>query len=134
MSPIQLVRIGIPGAMLLMGVVLLFIPDEFANGAGVVLIGSSVLVGFANGLLRFSLAEMEDRNREQAAREHYHEHGRWPEDPDPSAEAEPAPPTPTAPEAEHAAPAPHPGADARPLEGRPARGRRRRRPPRRPEG
>jgi hypothetical protein len=128
MSPVQLVRIALPGTMLLAGVVLLFVPDEFANGAGVVLIGSAVLVALANGLLRFSVAEMEDRDREQAARDFYGEHGRWPDDPEPPTEA---PPGERAAEEPHIPPPGHPGADARPVEGRPARGRRRR-PPRRP--
>lgn len=129
MSPIQLVRIGIPGSLLAAGVVLLFIPDEYANGAGIVLMGSSVLVAFANGLLRFSVAEMRDRDREQAAREFYGEHGRWPDDPE-------TPPTPDLADEEepHVPPPRHPGADARPGESRPGRGRRPRRPPRRPEG
>ena len=44
MSPVQIARVGIPGSLLAAGVVLLFVPDEYANGAGVVLIGSAVLV------------------------------------------------------------------------------------------
>lgn len=83
-KPITVARVGIPGSLMAAGIACLFVPDEYANGAGVVLIGSSALVALANGLLRASLDETHDRDREQAARDFYLEHGRWPEDPPPS--------------------------------------------------
>lgn len=119
MSVVNAVRLGVPGAMFLAGIVLLFVGGDDAAAAGIVLIGSAALVAMAGALLRFSMGEERERDSEQAAREHYLEHGRWPGE---EAEAE---------EAEGIAePAkPHPGVRAVP--GR-ARAARRKRPPRRP--
>lgn len=76
----RLVRIGLPVLMVLAGVALIATGDEDAVGAGVTLAGSAVLVFLANALFRYSAGESGDRDREQAARDHYARHGRWPEE------------------------------------------------------
>lgn len=76
----RLLRIGLPGLMVVAGIALIATGDDDAVGAGVTIAGSAVLVFLANALFRYSAGESRDRDREQAAREHYAEHGRWPED------------------------------------------------------
>jgi predicted lipid-binding transport protein (Tim44 family) len=119
---VDLIRFGVPGGMLVLGIVLVLFGGENASGAGIVLIGSAVLVVLAGALLRFSMGETKDRDAEQAAREHYLEHGRWPGE-------EAAAPAPT-PDPEPRA-APHPGVRAVPSQPGRARAARRKPPPRR---
>ena len=113
--------------MVLVGLALIVFGGDSGSGAGVITIGSAALVALAGALARFSSGEMADRDREQAARDFYAEHGRWPDDPEPAVLADPpATPEPAA------DPHVHPGVrDAGRLSDR-AGGRRRRPPPRRP--
>ncbi len=71
-------RIGLPAAMAVAGVAMILLGDQYVVGAGVTIVGSAALVFLANALFRYSAGESRDRDREQAAREHYAEHGRWP--------------------------------------------------------
>ena len=113
--------------MALAGLALILFGGDSASGAGIIFVGSAVLVALAGALVRFSTGETADRDREQAARDFYAEHGRWPDDPEPSEVPPPAPP----PEPEQPDRHAHPGVrDAGPLSDR--AGRRRRRPPPRP--
>ena len=79
-----LVRIVLPAAIAAAGVVLIIAGEgENAQGAGVALIGCSVLVVMFNLFLRLGLRDQRDREREEAAREHFKRTGRWPdEEPD----------------------------------------------------
>jgi hypothetical protein len=72
------VRYGIPLAIAIAGVVALIIGGD-AAGAGVVLIGSAAIVFLLNLLFRISLVSNRERDEEEAAREYYAEHGRWPD-------------------------------------------------------
>jgi len=92
MSAVAAVRFGVPLAMILAGVALLVTGGESADGAGVVIVGSGVVVFVLSALLRSSLAEEDDRAREQGARDFYSEHGHWPDEPERA--SEPAPPRP----------------------------------------
>ena len=65
-----LVRIGLPAA----------IAAENEQGAGVALIGCAVMVLLLNVFLRIGVADQRDRDREDAAREHFGRTGRWPDD------------------------------------------------------
>ncbi len=73
-------RIGLPVAMVLGGIALVVFGGNQADGAGVTIIGAAALVLLANGLLRMSMAESGDRDREEAARDHYRRHGTWPDE------------------------------------------------------
>lgn len=73
-------RIAIPLAMVLLGAGLIVAGGEQADGAGVTIIGSGVLVWLAGALLRFSLRDNQERDAEQAARDYYRVHGRWPDE------------------------------------------------------
>lgn len=129
MKPLTAVRFGLPLLMVALGGGLILFGGDAAVGAGVVIAGSAVLVSLANLLIRFSVNEMQDRTRDQDARDFYGDHGRWPDDPEP---AEPAAVEP------EDAPRPtsagdHPGVISRPAGDREGRTRplRPRRPPRR---
>ena len=128
MTPVTAVRYGIPATLIALGAALILLGGDAAVGAGVVLIGCAVLVSLANLLVRFSVSEMQDRARDQDARDFYSAHGRWPDDPDPAHPAE-ATPSPAPP-----APGGHPGIISKPVADREGRTRppRPRRPPRRP--
>ena len=78
---LRLVRIGLPAAIAAAGVVLLIVGDgENDQGAGVALIGVALVVMLLNLFLRLSASSTRDREREEAAREHFHQTGRWPDE------------------------------------------------------
>jgi hypothetical protein len=78
----KLVRIWLPAAIGLGGVILIVVGDSVARGAGIVLIGVALLVVLANVLVRLGLQSERDREREQQNRRFFSRHGRWPDDPD----------------------------------------------------
>jgi ABC-type spermidine/putrescine transport system permease subunit II len=71
-------RYGLPALILVAGVVLLIVGGDAPVGAGIVLIGVAVLVFVFNLFARLAVASQDDREREEAARDYYAEHGRWP--------------------------------------------------------
>jgi hypothetical protein len=73
-----LVRVTLPVTVFVIGVILLLVGGEVAQGAGVFLIGSAVLGALANAYMRLGLQSNADREREEARREFFDEHGRWP--------------------------------------------------------
>ena len=75
------VRIGLPAAIAAAAVVLLVTgAGENEQGAGVALIGCAVMVLLLNVFLRIGVADQRDRDREDAAREHFGRTGRWPDE------------------------------------------------------
>ncbi len=78
---LRLVRIGLPAAIAAAGVVFLIAGEgENDQGAGVALIGVALVVMLLNLALRLGVASNLDREREEAAREHFDRTGRWPDD------------------------------------------------------
>lgn len=78
---LRLVRIGLPAAIAAAGVVFLIAGEgENDQGAGVALIGVALVVMLLNLALRLGVASNLDRDREEAAREHFDRTGRWPDD------------------------------------------------------
>lgn len=73
---IRLVRWGIPLGLAGAGVVIL--AATTIEGVGEALIAAAVCVVVANALLRFGFGDAGDRDREEAARRYYDEHGHWP--------------------------------------------------------
>jgi hypothetical protein len=63
-----LVRIGLPAAIAVAGVVLLVVGGDAEVGAGIVLLGVAALVVLANLLMRLSLQSERDREREEQRR------------------------------------------------------------------
>jgi len=76
MAPV--VRYGLPALILAAGIVCLVIGGDALVGAGIVLIGVAALVAIFGAFARLSLASQDDREREEAAREHFSRTGRWP--------------------------------------------------------
>lgn len=75
------VRILLPAAIAAAGVVLLLVGGgENEAGAGVALIGCAVVVVMFNLFLRLGVRDAADRDREEAAREYFDQHGRWPDE------------------------------------------------------
>jgi hypothetical protein len=73
------VRYGIPGALLLAGLVCLFAaPGNLAAEGWALFSGAGVAVLLVNMLFRIGAEGDKDRDREQEARDYFTEHGRWP--------------------------------------------------------
>jgi hypothetical protein len=73
-----LVRFALPASTAVVGIVLIVVGGDAAKGAGVVLIGVAGLIVLANVLIRLGVQSERDREREEARREFFAEHGRWP--------------------------------------------------------
>jgi hypothetical protein len=65
---VNLVRYGLPAAILVAGIVLIVIGGDAAVGAGIVLIGVAGLVALANAFMRLALQSERDREREEERR------------------------------------------------------------------
>ncbi len=63
-----LVRIVLPAAIAVAGIVLVAVGGDSAQGAGIVLIGVGGLVVLANAFMRLALQSQRDREREQERR------------------------------------------------------------------
>ena len=70
---LTLVRVALPAAMALAGLVLIVIGGDVALGTGIVLLGSALLVVMANAMMRLSLQSEREREDEQRRRDE----GRW---------------------------------------------------------
>lgn len=71
------VRYGIPLAMVIVGVIA-YDGGGVWQGFGIVVMGFGITVLGLNLLFRLSLASNRDRDVEEAARDYYELHGRWP--------------------------------------------------------
>jgi hypothetical protein len=79
---IRLVRYGLPGAILLAGVVILVVVPGTAGVEGVVtMVGICLCVALFNSLVRLGVSGDRDRDKEQAARDQYARTGVWPDEP-----------------------------------------------------
>ena len=78
-----LLRYGIPAALVVAGVIILAVADESVryDGFGLCWGAAFALFVFAQ-LIRLNTSGTDDRNREEAARDYYSAHGRWPDDDD----------------------------------------------------
>jgi drug/metabolite transporter (DMT)-like permease len=76
------IRIWLPLAIAVAGLVLLVVGGDAAQGAGIVLIGVAALVVLANVLMRLALSSERDREREEARRQYFSRRGRWPNERD----------------------------------------------------
>lgn len=74
-------RYGLPAAIFLAGVVVILVrPDETGFEAMCMLFGSALAVLLLNLLWRIGVEGDRDREREDAARRFFDEHGRWPDE------------------------------------------------------
>ena len=73
------VRIGAPAALVVAGLVLVFlVGSRAAEAAGYTLLGSAALLVLSVIIFRAGLSSTADRDREEEARVFYDRHGRWP--------------------------------------------------------
>jgi hypothetical protein len=78
LRPIHLIRYGVPGAILLAGVIVMLAGSgSIASAAGMVLIGVALMVYLVNVLTRLAITSQNDRDREQEARDQFARSGRW---------------------------------------------------------
>lgn len=68
MTGLALVRIWLPAAIAVAGVVLIVLGGDAARGAGIVLVGVAGLVVLANLFIRLGLASERDREHEEERR------------------------------------------------------------------
>jgi len=73
------IRYGLPATVVLAGLLVMSLGGEaqLEGGAGIVSAGLAILL--ANWLVRLGTSGEREREREDAAREHFDRHGRWPE-------------------------------------------------------
>ncbi len=76
------VRVVLPIALAIAGTIAIIVGHArtSAAGAGVVLLGTALMVILINWLFRLGVDSGKDREREEAAREHYDRTGQWPDD------------------------------------------------------
>jgi hypothetical protein len=78
-SVTRAIRYGAPGVLAVAGLVLVLgFDSRGADSAGYTLLGSSALLVLSIVIFRAGLASNDDRDREEAARVFFDEHGRWP--------------------------------------------------------
>jgi hypothetical protein len=79
MSPITLnaVRYGIPAVLFIAGVIVSAVASAVA---GALFISAATAVLLLNFLFRIGVEGDKERDREEAARRYFDEHGRWPGD------------------------------------------------------
>ena len=74
-------RYGLPAVLVVAGFVLLIVADGSVKWDGFAMcVGAGLSVLLMNVLFRFGAKGDEEREREDAAREYFAEHGRWPDD------------------------------------------------------
>jgi xanthosine utilization system XapX-like protein len=72
-----LVRVALPAAIAVAGIVLIVVGDDTLQAMGVLLIGVALLVVLANVFVRLSLQSEREREEEERNRER----GVWPDEP-----------------------------------------------------
>jgi hypothetical protein len=88
-----LVRYGIPLALLVAGAVVAGTSGRLGLAAGAMFISAATAVLLLNVLFRIGVEGDKDRDREEASRRFFDEHGRWPDEPE-SAARQPRTPSP----------------------------------------
>ena len=75
-------RVWLPLGIAVAGIVAIVIGHARTPvaGAGVVLLGTGVMVWMINWMFRMSVESNRDREREEEARRYFDEHGRWPDE------------------------------------------------------
>jgi hypothetical protein len=87
-TPVRIVlaatRLWLPLGIAVAGVVAVVLGHGRTSlaAAGVVLLGSALIVWTVNWLFRMSLDSNRDREREEEARRYFDDHGRWPDEND----------------------------------------------------
>jgi hypothetical protein len=79
---LALTRVWLPLLIAVAGVVAIVLGHGRTTlaGAGVVLLGTGLMVWMINWMFRLSVQSNRDREREEEAREYFDRHGRWPDE------------------------------------------------------
>jgi hypothetical protein len=78
---LRFVRYGLPAGLVLAGFVLLFAaPDNTRYEGFAMCVGAGLAVLLLNVLFRLGASGDRERDDEDAAREYFGKHGRWPDD------------------------------------------------------
>jgi hypothetical protein len=72
-------RYGLPGAIVLAGIVVMALGGETELEGGAGIVGAGLAVFFLNWLVRFGVSGESEREAEDSAREYFSRHGRWPD-------------------------------------------------------
>jgi hypothetical protein len=76
------VRYGLPAVLVVAGFAILAFADGAVRWEGwAMCVGAGLSVLLLNVLFRFGAGGDRDREAEEAAREHFARHGRWPDEP-----------------------------------------------------
>ena len=79
---LNLLRYGLPAALIVAGFVVLFVVDGDLRWDGwAMLVGSGLALLLLNVLFRYGAKGDKERDAEESAREYFAQHGRWPDDP-----------------------------------------------------
>jgi hypothetical protein len=71
-------RYGLPVVVVIGGLVVMSFGDESQLEGGAGIVSAGLAIYFVNWLARLSVSGDREREREEAAREYYAKHGRWP--------------------------------------------------------
>lgn len=81
LTPLNFVRYGLPSLLILAGFVILFAVDGDLRWDGwSMFVGSGLALLLLNWLFRLGSKGDHDRDDEEAAREYFGKHGRWPDE------------------------------------------------------
>jgi hypothetical protein len=72
-------RYGLPAAIILAGVVVMAFGGEAELEGGAGIVGAGLAVFFLNWLFRLGASGDREREAEDAARDYFSRHGRWPD-------------------------------------------------------
>jgi hypothetical protein len=76
------VRYGIPLVLFLAGTVIAMTSGRLGVAAGAMFVSAATAVLLLNVLYRIGVEGDKERDREEAARRFFDEHGRWPDEPE----------------------------------------------------
>ena len=73
-----MIRYGLPALVVIGGIVVMSFGDESQLEGGAGIVSAGLAIYFLNWVVRLGASGDREREREQAAREYYAKHGRWP--------------------------------------------------------
>jgi hypothetical protein len=76
------VRYGIPAALFVAGNVVVFTSGRVGVAAGAMFVSAATAVLLLNVLYRIGVEGDKERDREEAARRFFDDHGHWPDEPE----------------------------------------------------
>lgn len=79
---LNIVRYGIPLALLIVGMVIAGTSGRIGMAAGAMFISAATAVLLLNVIYRIGVEGDKTRGREEEARRFFDEHGRWPDEPE----------------------------------------------------